>query len=219
MLLSEDVELILFGMDVFELISGYPYVGTFLLLFVINVVPVLMPPSWVVLGSFYAFNPGLNLLLLSAVGATGSLAGRIVLMRMSVYLRRFMGKRRTSALDDLTRHLSRRRYGFFLASVVWALSPLPSNALFIAYGIMKAKRYLEMFSGFWIGRLFTYYVMAVAVRVVFEPFSSIFDSGLEAAVVTDVLSLVALSLFACVDWRSLIDRRKLRFVRPSFLRF
>ena len=56
--------------DIFEIISEYSYLGIFFLLIAINAAPLLMPPTWIVLSSFYAIDPLFDPLILSLVGAT-----------------------------------------------------------------------------------------------------------------------------------------------------
>jgi membrane protein DedA with SNARE-associated domain len=69
--------------DVFEVIADYSYLGIFFLLLGINAAPLLMPPSWIVLSSFLALDPTLNILVLALVGATGATIGRFILKRIS----------------------------------------------------------------------------------------------------------------------------------------
>ena len=56
----------------FELFGEFSYFGIFLVLIGINASPILMPPSWIVLTSFYLLDPTLNIVLLAVVGATGA---------------------------------------------------------------------------------------------------------------------------------------------------
>ena len=62
-------------MDIFELFAEYSYFGIFLVLIGVNASPILMPPSWIVLTSFYLLDPTLNIVILAAVGATGATIG------------------------------------------------------------------------------------------------------------------------------------------------
>ena len=58
--------------DIFEIISEYSYLGIFFLLVAVNAAPLLMPPTWIILSSFYAIDPLLDPLILSLIGATGA---------------------------------------------------------------------------------------------------------------------------------------------------
>ena len=61
------------------------YFGIFLVLIVINAIPILMPPSWIVLSTFHLTEPKLNILVLAITGATGSLLGTMIFMQISTH--------------------------------------------------------------------------------------------------------------------------------------
>ena len=204
--------------DILEEIAKLSYLGIFLLLIGINASPILMPPSWIVLASFYTVNPELNILGLALVGATGSLIGRVILMYISRLFRKFMGPERKSSLEGLEQFIKKRRYGFFSLSFLFSISPLPSNMLFMAYGIMKAKC-IGIFLGFWSGRVIAYYVMISISNVTVKPFIELFHNSIVGILVTDVGSIVMIVLFASVNWTKLITTRKLEFVKPKLWRF
>jgi len=65
--------------DIFEIFGEYSYFGIFLILIGVNAAPILMPPSWIILTSFYLLDPSLNVILLAVVGATGATMGRFFL--------------------------------------------------------------------------------------------------------------------------------------------
>ena len=132
----------------FEVVADLSYLGIFLLLVGINASPVLMPPSWIVLASFHLIDPSLDVVLLAAVGATGAVIGRFVLKRVSRRFRRFAGAEQRENLDAIGAYLDRRRYGYVLTSFLFGATPLPSNMLFIAYGLMRARS-LGIYVGFW----------------------------------------------------------------------
>ncbi len=204
--------------DILEEIAKLSYLGIFLLLIGINASPILMPPSWIVLASFYTVNPELNILELALVGATGSLIGRVILMYISRLFRKFMGPERKSSLEGLEQFIKKRRYGFFSLSFLFSISPLPSNMLFMAYGIMKAKC-IGIFLGFWSGRVIAYYVMISISNVTVKPFIELFHNSIVGILVTDVGSIVMIVVFASVNWTKLITTRKLEFVKPNLWRF
>jgi hypothetical protein len=43
--------------DIFEIFGELSYFGIFLVLIAVNASPLLMPPSWIVLTSFYLLDP------------------------------------------------------------------------------------------------------------------------------------------------------------------
>jgi membrane protein DedA with SNARE-associated domain len=203
--------------DIFEIFGKLSYLGIFFLLIAMNASPILMPPTWIVLSSFYSIDPTFNILWLSIVGATGALIGRIILMFISRFFRRFMGTERKSSLDVLADFLKKKKYGYFSASFLFAITPLPSNMLFMAYGIMRA-RCISLFVGFWAGRAIAYYAMISLSTVTLKPFLDLFDDSLTGILVTDISSMVTIVIFACINWNKLITEKKLEFVKPKLWR-
>lgn len=203
--------------EIFEIFGKLSYLGIFFLLIAMNASPVLMPPTWIVLSSFYTIDPALDIPILSVVGATGALAGRVILMYISRFFRRFIGTERKSSLDALAEYMKKKKFGYFSASFIFAITPLPSNLLFMAYGIMRAKN-ISLFVGFWIGRAVAYYVMISISTVTLKPFLELFDDSLVGVLVTDIGSLVMIVIFACVNWNKLITEKKLEFVKPKLWR-
>ena len=203
--------------EIFEIFSNLSYLGIFFLLIAMNASPILMPPTWIVLSSFYTIDPSFDILTLSVVGATGALIGRIILMYVSRFFRRFMGTERKSNLDTLAEYIKKKKYGYFSASFLFAITPLPSNLLFMAYGIMRVKN-IAIFVGFWVGRAIAYYVMISISTVTLKPFLELFDDSLVGVLVTDISSIIMIVIFACVNWNKLITAKKLEFVKPKFWR-
>ena len=203
--------------DIIEAFGRLSYLGIFLLLIALNASPILTPPTWIVLASFYTIDPTLNILMLAITGATGALIGRIILMFISKFFRRFIGTERKSSLDKLAEYMKKKKFGYFSASFLFAISPLPSNLLFMAYGIMKAKS-LGIFFGFWVGRVIAYYIMISFSTVTLKPFLGLFTDSLAGILVTDIGSLVMIVIFACINWNKLLTERKLEFVKPKLWR-
>lgn len=203
--------------EIFEIFGKLSYLGIFFLLIAMNASPILMPPTWIVISSFYTIDPTLDIPILSVVGATGALAGRVILMYISRFFRRFIGTERKSSLDALAEYMKKKKYGYFSASFIFAMTPLPSNLLFMAYGIMRAKN-ISLFVGFWIGRAVAYYIMISISTVTLKPFLELFDDSLVGVIVTDIGSLVMIVIFACVNWNKLITEKKLEFVKPKLWR-
>jgi len=160
--------------DIFDTIVEYSYFGIFLLFIGINAAPILMPPTWIVLSSFFALDSSLDPLLLALVGATGATIGRLILKNLSGFFRRFVGKEQKSNLDTIGNFLNRKKFGYVLTSFLYAAPPLPSNMLFVAYGMMRAKS-IGLYFGFWLGRLMSYYIMITISSVVLTPFLELFE--------------------------------------------
>lgn len=201
--------------DIFSLFYQLWYFGIFLLLFILNTAPILMPPTWIVLVSFHALDPTLDPLVLAMVGASGATLGRFVLLRASGYFRRFLSSERKSNLEKIGTYLQSKKMGYFAASFVFAATPLPDNMLFITYGLMKAKS-IQIYCGYWAGRIAAYYVMLSVSQAVLTPFLQIFEERYLGVLFIDVMSIVALVFFASINWNLLISEKKIKFVKPRF---
>ncbi|MDC0153312.1 hypothetical protein OAJ58_01170 [Nitrosopumilus sp.] len=205
-------------LDIFELFGEFSYFGIFLVLLGINASPILMPPSWIVLTSFYLLDPTLNIVVLAVVGATGSTIGRFFLKRISGLFRKFVGEEQKSNLDIIGDYLNKKKYGYLIASLLFGATPLPSNILFITYGLMRAKS-IGIYVGFWIGRTISYIVMIYFGNAVLLPFIEIFEDRLTGILLIDGVGIGLIVLFACINWTVLITQRKIKFVKPKIWRF
>ena len=204
--------------DIFDTIVEYSYLGIFLLLIGINAAPILMPPTWIVLSSFFALDSSLDPLLLALVGATGATIGRLILKNLSSFFRRFVGKEQKSNLDSIGNFLNRKKFGYVLTSFLFAATPLPSNMLFVAYGMMRAKS-IGLYFGFWVGRLLSYYIMITISSVVLTPFLELFEDKIIGILVADIVGIGVVVIFTCINWQALLLERKLQFVRPKLWKF
>lgn len=205
-------------MDFFEAFAELSYLGVFAALVAVNAAPVLMPPSWIILASFGALDPSLDPLALALVGATAATLGRAVLKQAGSRLGPLVGKEQRGNLGSLGRYLEKKRWGYALASFLFAATPLPSNMLFIAYGLMKARS-AGLYAGFWAGRALSYYVMISASAVVLEPFADLFADRYVGILVADAAGVAAVFAFMSIDWTALVTQRRLRFTRPRLRRY
>ena len=204
--------------DIFEIFGEYSYFGIFLILIGVNAAPILMPPSWIILTSFYLLDPNLNVILLAVVGATGATIGRFFLKKISGYFRKFVGKEQKSNLDMIGNYLNNKKYGYVIASFLFGATPLPSNMLFITYGLMRAKS-IGIYVGFWFGRIVSYIIMIYFGNAVLTPFLEIFEDRLTGILLIDGVGIGVVVLFASINWTILITQRKIKFIKPKLWRF
>ena len=204
--------------DLIESLIEFSYAGILFLLVGLNTAPLLMPPTWIVLSSFYALDPTLDPISLALVGATGATIGRFFLKSLSKYFRGIVGKEQKSNLDAIGEFLNKRKFGYILTSFLFAATPLPSNMLFVAYGMMRAKS-IGLYVGFWIGRVLSYYIMITISKVVLTPFLTLFADRYIGILVADVLGIGVVILFTCIDWKILLLERKIVIHRPRLWRF
>ena len=203
--------------DIFEIFNGFSYLGPLIVLFLVNISPILMPPNWLILSSFYALDDSMNIAVLAVVGATASTAGRFVLKQLVSKFKNHSNNN-TSNLTVIGDYLNKKKYGYVISSFVFAVTPLPDNILFVAYGLIKAKS-VGMYVGFWFGKLLAFYVMLTISPVILIPFTKIFEDRLVGILLADGLGIVAIIVFAAIDWNTLLNEKKLRLVKPRLWRF
>ena len=119
--------------------------------FIINLVPAFMPSTWMVMAAFY-IQFDLPFVPLIVLGTLASAAGRLYLSRGSEAFRRRFLSRHRSDIDELGAFLNEHRN--FIAPIVflYALTPLPTNTLFIAGGMARVS-IGAMLAGFIASRL------------------------------------------------------------------
>jgi hypothetical protein len=200
--------------DLFESVLEFSYLGIFFLLILVNAAPLLMPPTWIILASFYAIDVSYDPLVLALVGATGATIGRFILKQVSTKFRKFIQKEQKSNLDAIGNFLNKKRFGYILTSFLFAATPLPSNMLFVTYGLLKAKS-IGLYVGFWAGRVASYYLMISISNVVLTPFVELFEERYIGILIADGLGISVIILFTCINWTLLLTQRKFKLTRPK----
>lgn len=188
----------------------------FLIVFLLNVVPAFAPPTWMVF-SFVGFRyPRQNMVPLVLVGALAATLGRAVLARMSslVIRQRLLSQSARENIDVIKGRLERRRKLTFGVFLLYAFTPLPSNYLFIAYGLTTMDLKLIAIP-FFIGRSISYSFWAITSSAVARRISIEFTEGLSYLslyfVVTQFLLLSIVYAFTRIDWRALLNEKKLKW--------
>ena len=197
-----------------SLFSEYTYPFVFLIIFVLSIIPILTPPTWIVTVSAYSFNDQLNPILLSVIGATAAVIGRLILLQLSTIGRKAINDNRKSSLEKLRKYLEKTRYGYLFGTLIFALLPLPSNMLFISYGLMNAKS-LGIVAGFWIGRFVAYMIMINLSKYFVDYFKKILNSDIQSLLIIDILGIIMTLFILLIDWNILFSERKLVFIKPK----
>ena len=173
---------------------------------VINFLPAFMPSTWMVL-AFFRIHFGLPILLLTIGGSIVSAVGRYVLAKASgAYSRRYM-KKQESDLHVLGRFLESHKNHVGLATFLYTLTPLPSNNLFIAAG-MVAINLTWVFAGFLAGRLIANTILVWTTDKAFQQFGEVLRTGFSSweAIAFQLLSVGSIVLLAFVPWAKWLRR-------------
>ncbi len=184
------------------------------LVFTTNVIPFFMPATWTVL-SYIAVAYSIPVLPLAFIGAVFATLGRATLAKLSqtIIREKIISEKTRKNIDVIKKQLEGKKTLTVGVVLLYAFSPFPSSQLFIAYGLTKMKlRYIVI--PFFFGRLCSYTFFAFsATRIVraFFPFSlnHLFSWYF---LVSQLLTIVTVYLFAKIDWQELLKHKKLKFV-------
>ncbi|MEM5330474.1 hypothetical protein VSR34_28275 [Paraburkholderia sp. JHI2823] len=190
----------------------------FVVVLLINLMPAFAPPTWMAM-SWVGFNvPEGNPVAFAVVAAGAATLGRLILATFarSLVRGRLMRESDRQNIDVVRAWLEKHRKmtvgGFFL----YALSPFPSNYLFIAYGLSGLP--LKVIgAAFFVGRTVSYAIWAHLGRFVSEQVDP--ETQLEGGylggyfVVTQLVLLGLVYILMKLDWKRLLEQRKLAWRR------
>jgi membrane protein YqaA with SNARE-associated domain len=186
-----------------------------LVVFALNVLPAFAPPTWMVISYVGLRYPDANPWLIALVAAVAATAGRLVLAHFArrIVASRWVGSQVRDNLEVVAAAVERRKTTSVLAFLAFAFSPLPSNALFLAYGLTRAPLKLLVVP-FFIGR-FLSYAGAFAGGTLLSRW---FEPKVEGPawwlyfLATQLLWLGLVYAFAKIDWRRSAKERRLRLL-------
>ncbi len=188
------------------------YVEVALVAFLVNVIPAFAPPTWIVLCLYQINNPSLNSLGLAGFGVLGSVGGRYVMYFYSRLLGRYVPKKQAGNLSYLAQLAGQKRMSVFLGTSLYALSPLPSNLLFLGSGI-SCMEVLPVLGGFALGRIISYTSLSyISSRIFFLAGGSSIWYGTYAA---DLIGLAGALSIVLVDWEKTLQWLRRNFRLPA----
>jgi membrane protein YqaA with SNARE-associated domain len=181
--------------------------ATMAIIVLINIIPVFMPPTWIFLAYVYLTQGG-DPLTLALLGAIFSTLGRFVLAKCSEQLGgRFLNKHMKKNVEYVRREIDRRPSAELISSFLYALSPFPSNSLFIVSG--AARLHLgRILSGFFAGRLISYYLLISAANFTFHRLNLQMSWSNPYSWLIGILGLLFAIAFLMVDWKHLLTPHK-----------
>lgn len=190
----------------------------FLVVFALNVVPAFAPPTWLVLSFIGLKHPQANPWLVALAAALGATGGRVVLAHFARHIVSscWVPAAMRDNLDVVAKTIERRKTASVIVFVLFAFSPLPSNVLFLAYGLTRAPLHL-LAVPFLVGRFVSYAGAFAGGSLV----SRWFTPELTGTawwlyfVPTQLLLLALVYAFARIDWRKSADDRRLRWLSAA----
>ena len=194
------------------------WAAIFLIVYVLNLMPAFAPPTWMVLSLVGLNSDAVSVPVLAIVGASAATLGRLTLAKLSraIIRSRFLSDGTRSNVDVIREQLEHRRAATVGSFFLYALSPFPSNYLFIAYGLTSLDLALIAIP-FFVGRLVSYNFLVFSAAAA-RKHLQLDDSEAQSYFgiyffATQVLLLVFVYVFAKIDWRILFTEKKLRWQR------
>jgi membrane protein YqaA with SNARE-associated domain len=187
----------------------------FVLAFVLNVLPAFAPPTWMLLSFFGLRFPDASPWSVALVAASAATSGRAVLAYFAQHISgsRWFPESMRANLRSVAEAIEQRRATSFVAILLFAFTPLPSNTLFLAYGLSRAPLPLLAIP-FFAGRFVSYALAFTGGAAVADRFE-IEISGRASTlyfVASQVASIALVYVFARIDWRRSCQQRRLRWV-------
>jgi membrane protein YqaA with SNARE-associated domain len=178
----------------------------YLLDFVTNIIPLFMPPTWLLL-SFFRIHYDLPVWLLAPGGAVCSTAGRCLLALGSRHLgARFLPEKECKNVTDLGEFIRHKKLSFF-GVLFYAFGPIPSSHLFIAAGLAKLNLKVVA-AAFFLGRLVSYTVLVAGAGAVGDQLIPLFKKQFGGWVpyATAAFAVIFIVVLVKVDWRKALGR-------------
>ena len=196
-------------------------VALFIVIFMLNVLPAFAPPTWTTMSFIGLAVPDDKYILLSIVAAIAATSGRIVLAKFSRALvrRRLLSEEARRNVDAIRTGIERQPVLTFGTLLGYSLSPLPSNYLFIAYGLTSLPiAFLSL--PFFVGRLASYvFWMRTASTVGDWLDVDWFESApyfVAYYIGSQLLLVPVMYTFTRIDWRALFGEGSLKWLeRPQ----
>lgn len=187
----------------------------FTVIFVLNVMPAFAPPTWMILSYFGLHYPDTGPWVVAGVAAVAASVGRAVLAHFAqrVVESRYVSPRMRDSLSVVAEAIARRRTASAFGFLLFAFSPLPSNVLFLAYGLTRAPLLL-LVGPFFVGRLVSYAIAFASASALSQhlELELTFSDSLLYFVATQVALLAIVYGFAKFDWQRLSIERRLRWL-------
>ena len=190
----------------------WPYLLVFFAALAVDTIPIFAPPAWIILVVLlvkFHLNPWLTV----AIGVTGSTIGRYVLTRYIPKVSSSLVNRREDAnLRYIGGKISKAKWSSSIFVFIYTLTPLSTTALFTAVAMARLKRPFHILIPFFFGRLITDGVLVFSGKYASANLSDLLHGEANwKSIVTLGVGFVIISAFLFVDWRQLLEHKKLRF--------
>ena len=189
----------------------WAYLLVFVAALAVDTIPIFAPPAWILLVVLLVkFH--LNPWAVVAIGVTGSTIGRYILTR---YIPKIsssaINRREDENLRYIGSKLGRARWSSAIFVFCYTLTPLSTTALFTAVAAARVTPW-HILPPFFLGRLITDGVLVFSGKYASANLSGLLHGQASwKTVIILVAGLIVIGAFLFIDWRRLLEKRKIRF--------
>ncbi len=145
--------------------------------YLVNVLPAFMPPTWMLL-VFFALRQNLYTLPVIVLGAIAATLGRITLMYLAGHFGKLLPAWMQTNYKGLGELLKKRTSLTIPVVLAIAFSPIPSNQLFVVAGLSDMNKKLVAGS-FLLGRMISYSFWVLSAKTVNNRLEDLFEGYLD----------------------------------------
>jgi membrane protein YqaA with SNARE-associated domain len=189
----------------------WPYLLAFFSALAVDTIPIFAPPAWILLVILlvkFHLNPWVTVV----IGVTGSTIGRYVLTRYIPKVSSSIVNRGEDAnLRYIGSKLGRAKWSSALFVFFYTLTPLSTTALFTAIAIARIRPW-QILPPFFLGRLINDGLLVFSGKYASADLSDLVHGEANwKTLLTLLAGLIVIGGFVFVDWRILLEKKKLRF--------
>jgi membrane protein YqaA with SNARE-associated domain len=189
----------------------------FIVIFALNLLPAFAPPTWTAMSFIGLTTPEIDFVWIALVAATAATCGRIVLANASRLLvrQKLLSEQTRRNVDAIKLGIESRPVMTFGTVLGYSISPLPSNYLFIAYGLTSLPiAFLAL--PFFVGRLVSYgfwlkTASTVGDRLDFDWFESA-HYFVGYFLLSQLLLIPVIYGFTRIDWHAAFVERRFKWL-------
>src|SRR4051794_2839312 len=189
----------------------WPYLLVFFAALAVDTIPVFAPPAWILLVVLlvkFKLNPWLTV----AIGVTGSTIGRYILTRYIPKISsRLVNRREDANLRYIGGKIGKAKWSSAVFVFLYTLTPLSTTALFTAVAMARTEPW-HILAPFFLGRLITDGVLVFSGKYATANLSELLHGQANwKTLLTLIAGLIVIAVFLFVDWRRLLEEKKVRF--------
>ncbi len=188
---------------------GWQYILVFLGALLFDIVPFPFLPAFTIM-MFFQIIFGLNVWLVIVIGVLGSVLGRYILLLYAPLLAtKYLNESKNNDIKFLGTKMKENKWKGQAIVLAYSLLPLPTTPLFLGAGISKLKP-IYIIPAFIIGKFTSDTIALHLGKYASENIESLIENTFSwQSIISLVLGLLLLFCLFFIDWRNLIQTKKL----------